>query len=290
MVRGKRGRGVPVILTSQMKSNLDLLIEKREECNIKTENPYLFPIPKTASSCMRAADILRSHAKLCGAQIPGNIRSVNLRKHVATMSQLLNLNGNDVEGLATFMGHNVDVHKEYYRLPDNILQVAKISKLLLALESGKLKEIKGKNFDDIDVDEPLSDTDLVGCGESDEEEIHNQHQPLCNENETLNYENQSLSNTTLQDVGRQHPSIPNIGLERKEGKIVKFPKRRKTCTKNPWSPQEREVVANYFQKHILLKKVPNKEECSKCLTENPCLSDRSWSLIKFQVKNMFSKY
>lgn len=51
--------------------------------------------------------------------------------------------------LADFLGHNINVHREYYRLPEATIQVTKISKLLLALEKGKLTELKGKSIDEI---------------------------------------------------------------------------------------------------------------------------------------------
>lgn len=52
-----------------------------------------------------------------------NITSARLRKHVATVTQLLNLSKGDLEQLATFMGHSKDVHKGFYRMSDNAFQV-----------------------------------------------------------------------------------------------------------------------------------------------------------------------
>ena len=34
------------------------------------------------------------------------------------MSQILNLNENELDVLARFMGHDIKVHRKYYRLPD----------------------------------------------------------------------------------------------------------------------------------------------------------------------------
>ena len=71
---------------------------------------------------------------------------------MATLSQLLDLSANDLEMLARFMGHDIAIHKEYYRLPENTLQLAKCSKIMLLMESGQLGEHAGKSLDEIDLD------------------------------------------------------------------------------------------------------------------------------------------
>ena len=68
------------------------------------------------------------------------------------MSQVLSLRSDELDLLAGFMGHDIRVHRDFYRLPSSTLQVAKISKLLLAVESGKITSLMGKNLDDIKVD------------------------------------------------------------------------------------------------------------------------------------------
>jgi hypothetical protein len=57
----------------------------------------------------------------------------------------------EVEQLATFMGHTTNVRKNSYRLPDEIYQTTKISKLLLLMEKGGTNTFKGKSVDKIDV-------------------------------------------------------------------------------------------------------------------------------------------
>jgi len=55
-----------------------------------------------------------------------------LRKHVTTISQVLNLKENelDIDLLAQFMGHDIRVHREFYRLPLDVLQTAEVAKIL----------------------------------------------------------------------------------------------------------------------------------------------------------------
>ena len=46
------------------------------------------------------------------------------------------------------MGHDVEVHREYYRLPEDTLQMAKVSRLLYAVQSG-VGQFKGQSLEDI---------------------------------------------------------------------------------------------------------------------------------------------
>jgi len=63
------------------------------------------------------------------------------------MSQLLNQYNNDREQLANFMGHDLAIHNEYHRLLDETLQISRVSKILLAMESGNVHELKGKTLE-----------------------------------------------------------------------------------------------------------------------------------------------
>ncbi len=81
--------------------------------------------------------------------MPHLLRSTGLRKQIATVSQVLNLKNNELDLLAKFMGHDIRVHRQYYRLPEETLQAAKVAKMLLLMEKGE--NVIGKNLDDIDV-------------------------------------------------------------------------------------------------------------------------------------------
>ncbi|KAI4463010.1 hypothetical protein MML48_4g00011825 [Holotrichia oblita] len=107
--------------------------------------------------------VIGKYAKLCGAKNPHAITATKLRKHLATLTQVLNMSDNDIEQLSTFMGHTVNVHRGSYRLPDDVFQTAKISKLLLLMEKGEAAQYKGKKLDEINLDMnvefDLSDSD-----------------------------------------------------------------------------------------------------------------------------------
>lgn len=150
-IRGKRGRKVPILLTPNMLSSMELLVKTRKNCEVLDENPYMFSRPQ-ALSYFRGSDVIRYIAQRCEAINPVALSSTKLRKHVATMSKVLNLKENEMDDLANFLGHDIRVHREYYRLPEGTLQLAKISKVLMALERGQLCKFKGKSLDEIDID------------------------------------------------------------------------------------------------------------------------------------------
>lgn len=150
-IRGKRGRKVPVLLTGRILQTLDLLVQTRSKVGVLSSNSFLFARP-AAQSGYRGADCLRKFALLSGAKNPEHLTSTQLRKQVATMSQVLSLKGNELDVLAGFMGHDINIHREYYRLPESTLQTAKVSKILMLAENGNMGDFVGKSLDEIDVD------------------------------------------------------------------------------------------------------------------------------------------
>jgi len=152
-VRGKRGRRVPILLTREVENAINLLIKLRKDVGVNPDNPFIFPVTGNGSvKNIRGSDAIRKHVRLCNLKCPDSIYSTNLRKHVATLSQILNLEKNELEMLATFLGHDVEIHKKYYRLPENTLQLAKCSKLMLLMEKGGIGKLQGKTLDEIEVD------------------------------------------------------------------------------------------------------------------------------------------
>ena len=73
-------------------------------------------------------------------------------KYMATVVQMSDLNSNEIEWLANHLGHDVDIYQEYYRLYDNATELSKVSRLLLAVDSGKGEAFKGKRLDEIQID------------------------------------------------------------------------------------------------------------------------------------------
>ena len=133
---GKRGKTVAVLFPQHVVRSLDLLLQTRNQI-VASENQYLFPtVHYGFLSHIRGSDCLRKFSSECGAIAPERLRFTNLRKHIATMSQVMNMKENELDILANLMGHNMRVHREFYCLPEATVQVANLAKLLLAMEEG----------------------------------------------------------------------------------------------------------------------------------------------------------
>ncbi|CAM4569659.1 unnamed protein product [Leuciscus chuanchicus] len=150
-IRGKRGRKVPVLLKPSMVSAMELLVETRELCGVPAENPFTFA-RCGAMSAYRGGECINKAACEYGIKTPEALSSTRLRKHIATMSKILNLNKNEADQLADFLSHDIRIHRPYYRLPEGTLQLAKMSIILMAKEKGTLSDYKVKKLDDIEID------------------------------------------------------------------------------------------------------------------------------------------
>ena len=58
------------------------------------------------------------------------LRATKLRKHLATKSAAMGLNDKQVNDLASFMGHEKDIHLRFYRMPVPELEINKMGCLL----------------------------------------------------------------------------------------------------------------------------------------------------------------
>ncbi|XP_063226925.1 uncharacterized protein LOC134533339 isoform X1 [Bacillus rossius redtenbacheri] len=279
-IRGKKGRKVPVILTEDMQSTINLLVEKREECGVSNSNKYLFPSLRHESGHYRAHVVLRKMAVASGAQNPSSLTSTKLRKHVATMTQLLNLRTHELDALATFMGHDIRVHRQYYRLQDDAMELAKVSKLLINLDKGKLSLMKNRNLDELVVasDESLSEDEEIDDLEKDEMPINSVGNDIT-----------SFPSTSALTGHATEKFFKNSSAESVK-KSVTMKSKRRHVKPRPWSQDELVNVRQFFRGFIHLKKVPRKEDVQKFLEKHGAqLHQRSWSDVKWCVKNSFSK-
>ncbi|XP_052090179.1 uncharacterized protein LOC127726764 [Mytilus californianus] len=168
---GKKNRKVLVLLTETMKKNIMFLIEMRSTEGI-TSN-FLFAWPGEARHPFRGVDALRNVVREADVKHPELLTSTLLRKQMATLAQVLNLSETSQDILATFQGYIIRVHRQFYRLSEETMQVAKVSKLLHCINSGTIARFKGQDFNDItfDVNDELeSDNESEQDAEEDKEE------------------------------------------------------------------------------------------------------------------------
>ncbi|KAG5882018.1 hypothetical protein JTB14_023071 [Gonioctena quinquepunctata] len=97
VIKGKRGRGVPALFTEEMLKTTDLLLEVRANF-VQDTNIHLFANTKSSSS-INGSKAVYTHVRRAGARNAAALTSTKLRKHLATMSQVINLSEQDLEQL-----------------------------------------------------------------------------------------------------------------------------------------------------------------------------------------------
>lgn len=133
VIRGKLNRTVPVLLSREMITCINTILEYRERMGVRPENRYVFGIPgfeKSRHKYLRACNLMRKFSVECGASIPISLRGTKLRKHIATNCINLNLSESEVGDVANFMGHSVSIHKEHYRQPILSREILRMSRVL----------------------------------------------------------------------------------------------------------------------------------------------------------------
>ncbi|GLV33623.1 hypothetical protein CBL_20308, partial [Carabus blaptoides fortunei] len=117
---------------------------------VDENNPYLFGVQHKTPYIL-AGNVIREYPVLCGVSNPQKIRGTFLRKQVATLSQMLNLNDNEIQQLADFMGHEVSIHRAHYRQPELTLQVTRLAKFFMAVDDTNMEQFKGKTLEELQV-------------------------------------------------------------------------------------------------------------------------------------------
>ena len=95
---------------------------------------------------------MRAVAARAGLEKPHLITSTRLRKYVATVSQIIDMTGSELDWLARHLGHDIQVHRDFYRLHESTVELAKVSKLLIAVDEGKAHQWAGKKLDEIEIE------------------------------------------------------------------------------------------------------------------------------------------
>lgn len=131
-IRGKKARGVPVLLSKKLFECIQLILCNREKAGILPSNPYIFALPGKSyiPLHLKACDLMRKFAKESGVDNHHLIRGTQLRKQLATQTSVLNLDENEVSDLANFLGHAEKVHRDHYRIPVVSREIGRVSKLL----------------------------------------------------------------------------------------------------------------------------------------------------------------
>ena len=265
VIRGKKGRGVPLLITEEVSAAIDLLAQTREAAGLP-DSQYVFTA--ACGSPLRGCDALKKHVESCGARAPENITSTSLRKHIATVSQVLDLRENELDQLAKFLGHDIAVHRNFYRLPSACTEVTQISKLLIAAE-GEVERHRGKRLADIEVDVQSRTRSPGTAAEEDREPDETEEVLLPHEGEEADVEDETQP--------------PRACAEEEKTSQVK---RKRLERRVSWSKEEKAAVKRQLGTIIRRGEVPGKADCMRAIAAERALRKRGWQVVKFCAYNM----
>nr|CAI5841642.1 unnamed protein product [Callosobruchus analis] len=221
---GKGSRQVAILLPVQLQEYIQLFTDIRANNDlVPNENPYLFACPGT-TKWTRGDVIISKFAKKADLQYPNQISSNRLRKQIATVMQILNLSSEEMAQFAQFMGHTEKTHDDFYKLPQDVYQTAKVSKLLLLMETGAEK-YKGKALKDIDID-PTNEIAIEDIDETEDDFIR------------ATEVSQVIPRTTVEANSTTSTEPPTI------------------TGRTGWTEEQKCLLKKYFAEHIRLKKAP----------------------------------
>ena len=129
-----------ILLTPETKSAIEVLLKRRPD-SIPKENTFVFAsATKGSMDHLRGWDCISNNVKEIEGVLrqPKSITSTKLRQFIATVSQTAALSEVDIDWLARHLGHDVRIHRKFYRLHHSTTELARVSKLLLAVDSGNL--------------------------------------------------------------------------------------------------------------------------------------------------------
>lgn len=114
ITQGKGSKPVAILFSKDMQEYIKVLSSIRTLC-VSESNQYLFANPNTNNGCLHGYHSLKKMAEEAEVVNKNLFTSTRLRKHIATILQVLNITEPEMEQFATFMGHTKKTHESYYR-------------------------------------------------------------------------------------------------------------------------------------------------------------------------------
>ena len=197
----------------------------------------------------------------------------------------------DQDQLATFLGHDIRIHRHVYCQPLEIMQRAKVASILLKVNRGV--QVHTESCDDSLADEEIEPDD--GNGEDD---LDDEGKAARSDVEDVDCgmemagkrgvaEGLEVSVQKMQVLVRTPPS------KNKEQSAKCTPQSQKNSPhgrpersvrqKKPWTPDEVAAVRKHLSQCIVLNKIPQKHEAERALTLEPSLRQRSWKILRLQL-------
>ncbi len=316
-IRGKFNRTVPILLTKVMKQALMKITDMRKEMHCLVSD-YMFATP-TGTRPYKGCVLLKDFAAQAGVSDLDIFTYTNLRKQIATLVQSLEISNLEQDQLADFLGHDIRIHRSFYRLPQEVLQKAKVAKLLLALNRRQLslleKILEGEMEDQIeDAELEFDDENNANkSGKKAEQREKRAEKKRPKREESEREEMNASKKTRLEEDERGEEAIKMMEreeaidmMEREEDErgeearerqvqtssddeLEYCPPRKKTSTRRNWTKVEDTAIKRFFRLNLITGKLPGLQQCQEALCTEPVFKGRTWRNLKDKVRNTIDK-
>ncbi|XP_065940226.1 uncharacterized protein [Magallana gigas] len=198
-VRGKTGKRVPVICPKEVLPILQYLANPtaRRKGGVKPGNPYLFA--NTANGVVKAGEALDDIKEKANLRSPHLIYCTNLRKHCATIAQVIGLQDHEMKWLCQHLGHTQKVHAIHYRATSGMIERIEISKLMLMQETSSVSKFAGKNLRDIQFE-----------GRAEFPDVHVNIEGLSRDSDLIDHMTKSLKPFVLKDHSKLQTCLQSL--------------------------------------------------------------------------------
>ncbi|KAF5278522.1 hypothetical protein FQR65_LT15671 [Abscondita terminalis] len=244
-VLGKRERRLPVLLNLTQITYLNLLLKYRVAFGVSEDNEFLFGTSFKLGH-LDASVVIRQFSEQCGATNPTSLRGTLLRKQVATLSQMLHLNENEMQQLADYMGHDFEVHKSYYRKPELNQQTTVLAKFFMTVGDVDVAKYKGKSISELEVIVPQTNYEEENYSDL-EENIADPKTYGSDEHSTIS-ENENAPKDKEPDELSTHATLQGGNVEADKGANLTSTKKRRA--KLTWTPVQKRLMYEQFSKYL----------------------------------------
>lgn len=139
---------VPILFTREVVEAIRILLRMRSSSKISSENKYIFACG-VGNARIRGWDTIQGLMKKMKLRKPNLLTPTRTRKFLATVLQLLDLSEAELTWITNHLGHTKDVHKGWYRKEDATIELTKVAKVLVAIDTGESRSIQNKRIDSL---------------------------------------------------------------------------------------------------------------------------------------------
>ena len=276
-VPGKKNRKVPILVTEEAKEAMETLKKTRDSAGIPNTNPSFFA-SKSSDGYLNSWQAMKAVVDGAAVDHPGNISSTTLRKYIATLCQVFDLKEGEMQWLANHMGHELHIHRDFYRLHESTVEIAKVSRILMAVDSGEARKYKGKSLNEI----ALEDISFQSAEVGSDEEVDMNEGSANSEVESCHSESENEKYVSL-----KRKRAPVLSSSSDEESFVQAKKSKpQQSLKRKWTTAELLTLKSVFHTFFQDKVYPSGKVISKAISENECLKHRSTAQIRSKLQHL----